>query len=128
MIRLKRITKYERIALPWILDGVRITKRIEGRYYAHAWRNDTFRQTLGINGQYGKEYIFVKKYAALILKNAERLHALIQKLIDFRRIEMGHKLCVIEKLALSELAQSIADSFCDLAETQHINFFCFQRK
>ena len=30
MIRIKRITKYERIALPWILAGVQITKRIEG--------------------------------------------------------------------------------------------------
>jgi len=31
MTRIKRITKYERIVLPWILDGVRITKRIDGR-------------------------------------------------------------------------------------------------
>jgi len=38
MIRLKRTTKYERIALPWILAGVRITKRIEGRLQSETAR------------------------------------------------------------------------------------------
>jgi signal transduction histidine kinase/DNA-binding response OmpR family regulator/ligand-binding sensor domain-containing protein len=65
---------------------------------------------------------FVKKYASLILKNAERLNALIQELIEFRRIETGHKSCLIEQLAISKLAKSVSDSFTELAETKSIDY------
>jgi signal transduction histidine kinase/ligand-binding sensor domain-containing protein/DNA-binding response OmpR family regulator len=65
---------------------------------------------------------FVKKYALLIHKNAERLNSLIQELIEFRRIETGHKICTIEPIALSETAQNIADSFIDLSETKNIDY------
>jgi signal transduction histidine kinase/AraC-like DNA-binding protein len=65
---------------------------------------------------------YVKKYATLILKNAERLNALIQELIEFRRIETGHKSCSIERLSISETAGNIADSFTDLAETRNIDY------
>lgn len=66
--------------------------------------------------------VFVKKYASLILKNAERLNVLIQELIEFRRIETGHKACIIENLAISELSKSITDCFFDLSETRNINY------
>jgi signal transduction histidine kinase/ligand-binding sensor domain-containing protein/AraC-like DNA-binding protein len=65
---------------------------------------------------------FIKKYALLIMKNTERLNSLIQELIEFRRIETGHKACIIENLAISELAKSIADSFTDLSETRNIAY------
>jgi signal transduction histidine kinase/ligand-binding sensor domain-containing protein/DNA-binding response OmpR family regulator len=65
---------------------------------------------------------FVKKYASLILKNAERLNALIQELIEFRRIETGHKSCVIEKWPVAELARNIAETFIDLSETREIDY------
>ncbi|MDR2362454.1 MAG: response regulator [Prevotellaceae bacterium] len=65
---------------------------------------------------------FVRKYATLILKNAERLNSLIQELIEFRRIETGHKFCLIEPLAITELARNIAESFIDLAETRNIDY------
>jgi signal transduction histidine kinase/DNA-binding response OmpR family regulator/ligand-binding sensor domain-containing protein len=65
---------------------------------------------------------FVKKYASLILKNTERLNALIQELIEFRRIETGHKSCLIEKLAVSEAAKNIADSFTEWSETKNIDY------
>jgi signal transduction histidine kinase/ligand-binding sensor domain-containing protein/DNA-binding response OmpR family regulator len=64
----------------------------------------------------------VKKYALLIMRNTERLNALIQELIEFRRIETGHKACIVEPLALSELAKSIAESFSDLSETRGIGY------
>lgn len=65
---------------------------------------------------------YTKKYALLIMKNAERLNALIQELIEFRRMETGHQACTIESLPLSELARSIAESFADLAETRSIGY------
>jgi signal transduction histidine kinase/CheY-like chemotaxis protein/ligand-binding sensor domain-containing protein/AraC-like DNA-binding protein len=65
---------------------------------------------------------FVKKYATLILKNAERLNSLIQELIEFRRIETGHKSCIIEPLSITELTRSIAESFTDWAETRNIDY------
>jgi signal transduction histidine kinase/ligand-binding sensor domain-containing protein/AraC-like DNA-binding protein len=71
---------------------------------------------------YQKTDMFIKKYALLIMKNTERLNALIQELIEFRRIETGHKACIIENLAISELAKSIADSFTDLSETRNIDY------
>jgi signal transduction histidine kinase/DNA-binding NarL/FixJ family response regulator len=71
---------------------------------------------------YLKTDTFIKKYALLIMKNTERLNLLIQELIEFRRIETGHKACSIEPLALSELAKSLADSFTDLSETRNIDY------
>jgi signal transduction histidine kinase/DNA-binding response OmpR family regulator len=65
---------------------------------------------------------FVKKYATLILKNAERLNSLIQELIEFRRIETGHKSCIIEPLLIADLTRNIAESFIDLAETRNIDY------
>jgi signal transduction histidine kinase/ligand-binding sensor domain-containing protein/AraC-like DNA-binding protein len=65
---------------------------------------------------------YVKRYASLILKNAERLNDLIQELIEFRRIETGRQSCRIERLSISGLAKSITDSFVDLSETKNIDF------
>jgi signal transduction histidine kinase/DNA-binding response OmpR family regulator len=71
---------------------------------------------------YQKTDMYIRKYALLIMRNAERLNALIQELIEFRRIETGHKACSIENLALSELAKGIAESFSDLSETRNIDY------
>jgi len=69
---------------------------------------------------YEKSDIYVKKCAQLIMKNAQRLNSLIQELIEFRRIETGHKSCVIESLNISELTHGIAESFTDLSESRQI--------
>jgi signal transduction histidine kinase/DNA-binding response OmpR family regulator/streptogramin lyase len=69
---------------------------------------------------YEKSDNFVKKYAQLIMKNTKRLNLLIQELIEFRRIETGHKPCIIEPLDISDLARTIVDSFTELAESKHI--------
>ena len=71
---------------------------------------------------YEKSDGFVKTCAQLIMKNAQRLNALIQDLIEFRRIETGHKSCVIELLDISEIASAIADSFTDLSDSKRIAY------
>ena len=69
---------------------------------------------------YEKSDNFVKKYAQLIMKNTKRLNSLIQELIEFRRIETGHKPCVIEQLDISDLARILAESFIELSESKRI--------
>lgn len=71
---------------------------------------------------YEKSDNFIRKYAGVIKKNTERLSSLIQELIEFRRIETGHKACVIERLDISGLVKEIADSFAELAETRSIEY------
>ena len=69
---------------------------------------------------YEKSDGFVKKYAQLIMKNTRRLNSLIQELIEFRRIETGHKSFIIEHLDISDMAWTIADSFIELSESKNI--------
>ncbi|MDR2146848.1 MAG: response regulator [Tannerella sp.] len=71
---------------------------------------------------YEKSDGFVKKYAQLIMKNTKRLHSLIQELIEFRRMETGHRICVIEPLDISESARVLADSFVELSKSNHIMY------
>ncbi|EGK00217.1 hybrid sensor histidine kinase/response regulator transcription factor [Dysgonomonas gadei] len=62
------------------------------------------------------------KYAKIIQQNAERLNSLIQDLIDFRRIESGHKNICIERINISSLINYISSSFSDLAESKNVTF------
>lgn len=71
---------------------------------------------------YEKSDGFIKKYTGMIMKNAERLNSLIQELIEFRRIETGHKLCIIERLDITELSTEIVDSFAESAEAKNIHY------
>ncbi|MDR2680061.1 MAG: response regulator, partial [Tannerella sp.] len=73
---------------------------------------------------YEKADGFIRKYATMIMKNTERLYSLIQELIEFRRIETGHKACFIEPLNITELSCGITDSFSEFAESKHIAFRC----
>ncbi len=65
---------------------------------------------------------FIKKYTQIIKSNTERLNALIQEIIDFRRIETGNKPCRIEKTNVGKLTWDIAASFNEMAEQNHIRF------
>jgi signal transduction histidine kinase/DNA-binding response OmpR family regulator len=65
---------------------------------------------------------FVKKYAHIIKSNTERLNNLIQEIIDFRRIETGHKICKIETCNVNEICGEIMEAFSDLAEENNISF------
>lgn len=64
----------------------------------------------------------VKKYTSLIQRNAERLNNLIQDLIDFRRIETGHKKPQIETLSVTDISYDISGSFNEMAESKNILF------
>jgi len=72
------------------------------------------------------EYIgsddYIKRYVGLIQTNAKRLNNLIQELIDFRRIETGHKSIKVRKVGVSELCTETYDSFSELAERNSINY------
>lgn len=70
--------------------------------------------------KYEKSDSFIRKYTQIIRSNTERLNSLIQEVIDFRRIETGHRTCHIRRLNVSELAAGIIDSFGELAEQNRI--------
>lgn len=65
---------------------------------------------------------FVRKYAATIKSNAEKLNNLIQEIIDYRRMETGNKTCKIESCNINTVCTEIIQSFANLAEENHINF------
>lgn len=65
---------------------------------------------------------YIRKYVGLIRSNAERLNTLIQELIDFRRIETGHKILKPCRVGVSELCTDIMHSFSELSERNNINF------
>lgn len=65
---------------------------------------------------------YVSKYASLIKINAEKLNNLIQELIEFRRLETGNKKVNITQLSVSELTNSVADSFAEYAESKGYHY------
>lgn len=65
---------------------------------------------------------YVHKYVSLIKANAERLNALIQEIIDFRRLETGHQVQCIQQIDVSALCNDIIHSFSELAEQNMIQF------
>lgn len=68
---------------------------------------------------------YIAKYVNLIKWNAERLNALIQEVIDFRRIETGHQTRNIQPTDISKVCGDIIGSFSDLAEQSHIRLETF---
>lgn len=65
---------------------------------------------------------YINKYVRLIKNNTERLNALIQEVIDFRRMETGHKKLNITRIDISQVCHDVAASFADLAEQNKVNF------
>ncbi|MDR2912900.1 MAG: helix-turn-helix domain-containing protein [Alistipes sp.] len=65
---------------------------------------------------------FVRRYADLIKRNADRMNGLIQDLIEFRRTETGYKTPCIESVDVSRLVESVFDNFADLAESRGFAF------
>ncbi|NDV58150.1 two-component regulator propeller domain-containing protein [Bacteroides sp. 519] len=66
---------------------------------------------------------YIKKYTTLIKHNAEKLNGLIQELIEFRRLETGHKTVDINKVSVSELTRNIAESFSEIAESKGYEYY-----
>lgn len=65
----------------------------------------------------------IKKYAQVILRNAERLNILIQDIIEFRKIETNNKPPIIEELNISQLINDVIFSFKELADTSNTKFY-----
>lgn len=65
---------------------------------------------------------FVKKYVNLIRDNAERLNNLIQEVIEFRRLETGHKVRQVSHFSIKNSFDKITPSFVELAEGSQIQF------
>lgn len=65
---------------------------------------------------------YVRKYATMIQQNTRRLNALILELIEFRRLETGHKALEIRELSVSEQTRNIAESFDELAESRGVSY------
>ncbi|MDD7887556.1 hybrid sensor histidine kinase/response regulator transcription factor [Flavivirga sp. 57AJ16] len=63
---------------------------------------------------------FIKKHALTIKSNATRLNNLVQEIIDFRRIETGHKNYVIKSCNINTICDEIVKSFADLAEENNV--------
>ena len=63
---------------------------------------------------------YIKKYIGLVRTNAERLNTLIQELIDFRRMETGHKKLKVTEVGMSELCSDISTSFSELADRNNV--------
>ncbi len=64
---------------------------------------------------------YIKRYVGLVRTNAERLNTLIQELIDFRRMETGHKQLKLSMVGISGLCSDIITSFSELADRNNIN-------
>ncbi len=64
----------------------------------------------------------VRKYVKLIKSNAERLNATIQEVIDFRRMETGHKVLELRQICITEMVTDICQSFSELVDRNGIRF------
>ncbi len=72
--------------------------------------------------QYPGADSYIRKYIGLVRTNVERLNTLIQELIDFRRIETGHKVLKIRPVNITELCDDTIIAFTELAERNNIDF------
>ncbi|MDE6085066.1 MAG: response regulator, partial [Muribaculaceae bacterium] len=64
---------------------------------------------------------YTKRYVGIIRTSAERLNNLIQELIEFRRIETGHKKLKIHPVDISTLCRDTLSAYEELAETNSID-------
>lgn len=65
---------------------------------------------------------YIKKYVHNIKTNAERMLALIQQLMDFRKTETGYLQLHIEEVDVPEMIRYISDSFSEAIDRNHIRF------
>ena len=65
---------------------------------------------------------YIRKYGKMIQQNTEKLNGLILELLEFRRLETGHKVLSIQRLSVSDKLRNIAESFRELAENKNLNY------
>lgn len=71
---------------------------------------------------YSRVDSYIQKYASMIQQNALKLNALILELIEFRRLETGHKMLKVKSAYITEQIQTIADSFGELADSRKLDY------
>lgn len=71
---------------------------------------------------YPQSNSYIRKYGKMIQQNTEKLNGLILELLEFRRLETGHKVLSIQRLSVSDKLRNIAESFCELAENKNLNY------
>ena len=59
---------------------------------------------------------YVKKYTRVIRANTDRLNALIQEIIDYRKLESGHQRIHLQEVSVSDITLNYFHSFLDVAE------------
>lgn len=64
----------------------------------------------------------LKRYLSVIKSNAERMQALIQQLMEFRKAETGYLELYVQKIDVRELVEHTTDNFRDIAEEKNIIF------
>ncbi|WP_418992975.1 two-component regulator propeller domain-containing protein [Alistipes sp.] len=62
------------------------------------------------------------KYVRIIRSNAARMQGLISELMDFRKVETGHRVLHFERIDLHELVCCVADNFAELNRENGIDF------
>jgi signal transduction histidine kinase/DNA-binding response OmpR family regulator len=65
---------------------------------------------------------YINKYVEIIKINAERLNALVQEIIDYRRIATGNQTCNIQTHNVSQQLLDIIATFSELIERNNISF------
>ena len=64
----------------------------------------------------------LKRYLTVIKSNAERMQALIQQLMEFRKAETGYLELYVQTVDIKELIALTTDNFVDIAEEKGIAF------
>jgi len=59
---------------------------------------------------------YVRKYTKVIRANTDRLNAMIQEIIDYRKLESGHQTVHLREVDISDITLNYFHSFLDLAE------------
>lgn len=65
---------------------------------------------------------YIRKYAQMIRQNTEKLNSLILELLEFRRLETGHKELFIQPVAVSDELIQTARLFSEPAENRNIDY------
>ena len=65
---------------------------------------------------------YIRKYAQMIRQNTEKLNSLILELLEFRRLETGHKELAVQPTAVSDELNQTARLFSEMAENRNIDY------
>lgn len=71
---------------------------------------------------YEKSDPYINKYIGIIKMNAERLHSLVQEIIEYRRIATGNKVCNVQTYNVSGHLEGIINSFSEWVERSEVVF------